>query len=237
MAIIERIQAEISGHPIVLFMKGTPQFPMCGFSSRTVGALREAGADMLFVLPFDRNLADKSPEAFVKTVLCDGLGVRHVVIGHNFRFGQGRSGSDALNRALHAARLALYAAKTLKDVKANIDGFAGDSNFTGQFLVRSRDRIARTHTRMEALLQPDTPNEDRQPDEVAALEQWMQEDDTTCLHELSIAAREGLLKERDLGTAMQMQRAIAQSSHDLLKALAEMQGAVAEEQAEDRVNA
>ena len=46
MAIIERIPAEISGHPIVLFMKGTPQFPMCGFSSRTVAALREAGADM-----------------------------------------------------------------------------------------------------------------------------------------------------------------------------------------------
>jgi monothiol glutaredoxin len=46
MAIIERIQAEIDGHPIVLFMKGTQQFPMCGFSSRTVGALREAGADM-----------------------------------------------------------------------------------------------------------------------------------------------------------------------------------------------
>lgn len=46
MAIIERIQAEIDDHPIVLFMKGTPQFPMCGFSSRTVGALRAAGADM-----------------------------------------------------------------------------------------------------------------------------------------------------------------------------------------------
>lgn len=46
MPIVERIQAEILGHPIVLFMKGTPQFPMCGFSSRTVGALREAGADM-----------------------------------------------------------------------------------------------------------------------------------------------------------------------------------------------
>jgi monothiol glutaredoxin len=46
MAIVERIQAEIEGHPIVLFMKGTPQFPMCGFSSRTVAALREAGADM-----------------------------------------------------------------------------------------------------------------------------------------------------------------------------------------------
>lgn len=45
MPILERIQTEIESHPIVLFMKGTPQFPMCGFSSRTVQALRAAGAD------------------------------------------------------------------------------------------------------------------------------------------------------------------------------------------------
>jgi monothiol glutaredoxin len=45
MPILERIQAEIESYPIVLFMKGTPQFPMCGFSSRTVQALRAAGAD------------------------------------------------------------------------------------------------------------------------------------------------------------------------------------------------
>ena len=45
MPVIERIQAEVDGHPIVLFMKGTPQFPMCGFSSRAVQALREAGAE------------------------------------------------------------------------------------------------------------------------------------------------------------------------------------------------
>lgn len=44
VSILEHIQAEIDGHAIVLFMKGTPQFPMCGFSSRTVQALREAGA-------------------------------------------------------------------------------------------------------------------------------------------------------------------------------------------------
>ena len=41
----DRIRSEIEGHPIVLFMKGTPQFPMCGFSSRAVQALNEAGAD------------------------------------------------------------------------------------------------------------------------------------------------------------------------------------------------
>ncbi|MEZ0469625.1 Grx4 family monothiol glutaredoxin [Luteimonas salinilitoris] len=43
MAVMQRIQAEVEGHPIVLFMKGTPQFPMCGFSSRTVKALKDAG--------------------------------------------------------------------------------------------------------------------------------------------------------------------------------------------------
>lgn len=44
MPVIERISAELDANPIVLFMKGTPQFPMCGFSSRTVQALKEAGA-------------------------------------------------------------------------------------------------------------------------------------------------------------------------------------------------
>jgi len=47
MSVMDRIQAEIDRHPVVLFMKGTPQFPMCGFSSRTVQALRAAGATAL----------------------------------------------------------------------------------------------------------------------------------------------------------------------------------------------
>ena len=46
-SIEDRIRAEIEGHPVVLFMKGTPQFPMCGFSSRAVQALRDAGAEHL----------------------------------------------------------------------------------------------------------------------------------------------------------------------------------------------
>lgn len=41
---LERIKALVEGHPIVLFMKGTPQFPMCGFSSRAVQVLKSAGA-------------------------------------------------------------------------------------------------------------------------------------------------------------------------------------------------
>lgn len=44
MDVNERIKAVLAEHPMVLFMKGTPQFPMCGFSSRAVQALQAAGA-------------------------------------------------------------------------------------------------------------------------------------------------------------------------------------------------
>ncbi len=44
MDINERIKTMLAVHPIVLFMKGTPEFPMCGFSSRAAGALVDAGA-------------------------------------------------------------------------------------------------------------------------------------------------------------------------------------------------
>ena len=50
MSVMDRIKVEVEGHPIVLFMKGTPQFPMCGFSSRAVQALRDAGAEHLYTI-------------------------------------------------------------------------------------------------------------------------------------------------------------------------------------------
>ncbi len=50
MAVMERIQAEVEQHPIVLFMKGTPAYPMCGFSARAIQALQAAGADHLHTI-------------------------------------------------------------------------------------------------------------------------------------------------------------------------------------------
>lgn len=49
MDVIERIKNTVESRPIVLFMKGTPQFPMCGFSSRTVQALKAVGAEFASV--------------------------------------------------------------------------------------------------------------------------------------------------------------------------------------------
>jgi monothiol glutaredoxin len=37
------IEQTVSGHPVVLFMKGTSQFPQCGFSGRAVQILKSCG--------------------------------------------------------------------------------------------------------------------------------------------------------------------------------------------------
>lgn len=82
-------------HPRRFFKPDDPPFRLSTLRTKSHW-IAETGADLLFVLPFDRVLAQKDPQAFVRSVLVDGLGVRHVVIGHNFRFGQGRKGTPEL---------------------------------------------------------------------------------------------------------------------------------------------
>jgi len=43
----EFIQQTVSEHPVVLFMKGTAQFPQCGFSGRAVQLLKQSGVKNL----------------------------------------------------------------------------------------------------------------------------------------------------------------------------------------------
>ena len=45
----ERIEKLINDHPVVLFMKGTPQFPQCGFSGRIAQILDYLGAPVVGV--------------------------------------------------------------------------------------------------------------------------------------------------------------------------------------------
>lgn len=49
MDIMERIEQQVKNNPIVLYMKGTPQFPQCGFSSRTVQAIASTGVRFAYV--------------------------------------------------------------------------------------------------------------------------------------------------------------------------------------------
>jgi monothiol glutaredoxin len=45
----QRIETLLDQNPVVLFMKGTPQFPMCGFSARAVAILKELQVDFCSV--------------------------------------------------------------------------------------------------------------------------------------------------------------------------------------------
>ena len=66
--------------------------------------LAAQGLDMTYVCRFDYRFAQTSAEDFMERMLARGLGVRHVLIGDDFRFGARRAGDFALLKQ-HAPRL------------------------------------------------------------------------------------------------------------------------------------
>jgi monothiol glutaredoxin len=48
MSTQDTIREQVTTHPIVLYMKGTPQFPQCGFSHAAVQMLSACGVDNFF---------------------------------------------------------------------------------------------------------------------------------------------------------------------------------------------
>ena len=86
-------------HPRSYFKPEEPVFRLTpeALKARLFAAL---GASFLSVLPFDKALAELSPEAFVGHHLVERLGVSQVVMGYDFHFGQGRKGSPATMQML-----------------------------------------------------------------------------------------------------------------------------------------
>ena len=64
--------------------------------------LADLGVDVLFALPFDADMARRSPRDFVENILVKELGISGVVVGHDFEFGQKRAGNLATLRELGA---------------------------------------------------------------------------------------------------------------------------------------
>ncbi|CAG0980570.1 Glutaredoxin 4 [Burkholderiales bacterium] len=48
MSIQDKIREQVKGHRVVLYMKGTPQFPQCGFSATATEILKRCGVDEFF---------------------------------------------------------------------------------------------------------------------------------------------------------------------------------------------
>ncbi|HYC38836.1 MAG TPA: Grx4 family monothiol glutaredoxin [Usitatibacter sp.] len=50
MSAQERIRQQVNAHPVVLYMKGSPQFPQCGFSATASQLLKMSGAQEIFTV-------------------------------------------------------------------------------------------------------------------------------------------------------------------------------------------
>lgn len=90
-------------HPRELF--APEQAPARLTSLREKLALLEGcGIDEVFLLHFSRKLAGLTAQEFVDKILVRGLGVRHLIIGDDFRFGKGRAGDFAMLEAAGRAQ-------------------------------------------------------------------------------------------------------------------------------------
>jgi riboflavin kinase/FMN adenylyltransferase len=89
--------------PRAYFRPGDPPFRILRPERRNA-AILAAGATHVFELPFNGEMAAMTDEGFVRQVLVDGLGISHVSVGFDFRFGRGRMGHaqrlSSLGRAL-----------------------------------------------------------------------------------------------------------------------------------------
>jgi len=50
MSVQDTIKTQVTSNPVVLYMKGSPQFPQCGFSANAVQLLKASGADSIFTV-------------------------------------------------------------------------------------------------------------------------------------------------------------------------------------------
>lgn len=73
-----------------------------GSDAMRVAWLQQAGVDVIWMLPFDEQLARMSAEQFVERFLLHGLHIEHVVVGADFHYGHRRQGNVSTLRAAGA---------------------------------------------------------------------------------------------------------------------------------------
>ncbi|MGD9293318.1 MAG: bifunctional riboflavin kinase/FAD synthetase [Roseobacter sp.] len=81
-------------HPRTFFAPDAPPFRLMSREARA-HRLEKLGVDVLFELTFNGALAALSPDEFARRVITDGFGLSHVIVGADFCFGKGRSGTAA----------------------------------------------------------------------------------------------------------------------------------------------
>ena len=55
MSVQDKIREQVTTHPVVLYMKGSPQFPQCGFSATATELLQRSGAEAFYTVDVLQN--------------------------------------------------------------------------------------------------------------------------------------------------------------------------------------
>jgi len=79
-------------HPRQFFAPDAPPFRLMNAEAKA-HRLQKLGVDILYELPFNAALAGLTAEDFTREVLAEGLGLNRVIVGADFCFGRGRTGT------------------------------------------------------------------------------------------------------------------------------------------------
>ena len=87
-------------HPVSVLSSSAPK-ELCSTAQR-LEYMDKLGLDAVLLLPFTRELASETSEQFCRRVLLEGLGVRELFVGYDFRMGRDRAGADVLRQVIPA---------------------------------------------------------------------------------------------------------------------------------------
>src|SRR3990172_8280011 len=67
--------------------------PLINIREEKIALFRSMGIDLLVLAPFTFELSHKTPETFVREILCQAFNAKAIVVGNNYRFGKDRRGN------------------------------------------------------------------------------------------------------------------------------------------------
>lgn len=102
MDVMDRIKQQLSDSQVVLYMKGTPSFPQCGFSGRAVQILEQCGAKYAYVNVFEDQEVRENLKAYSQWPTFPQLFVDGELVG----------GSDIMMDMFQSGELQKLLAKT-----------------------------------------------------------------------------------------------------------------------------
>jgi riboflavin kinase/FMN adenylyltransferase len=89
---LQSVVVTFEPHPLkVLSAESTP--PMITTFDQKIALIGSAGVEFLVVVEFTAEFARMTADDFVRNMLCASLGMRHIIIGHDYAFGRGREGN------------------------------------------------------------------------------------------------------------------------------------------------